>query len=49
LLKNISEDATVAGIAKNNLKLIQIFRNNSHKPQGPQGGDHCFEAFCRNT
>jgi len=32
LLKNLSADATVAGIVKNHLKLIQTFGNNSHKP-----------------
>jgi len=45
LLKNLSVDATVAGIVKNNLKLIQTFGNSSHKPHGPQGGDHCFKAL----
>jgi len=45
LLKNLSVDATVAGIVKNILKLTQTFGNNSHKPHGPQGGDHCFKAL----
>jgi len=36
--------ATVAGIVKNILKIIQTFGNNSH---GPQGGDHCFEALSK--
>jgi len=49
LLKDFSADATVAGIVKNILKLIQTFGNNSHKPHGPQAGDHCFKAFSRNT
>jgi len=46
LLKNLSADATVAGIVNNIVKLIQTFGNNSH---GPQASDYCFEAFCRNT
>jgi len=45
LLKNISVGATVAGNVKNILKLIQTFGNNTHKPHGPHGGDHCFEAL----
>ena len=49
LLKDLSADSTVAGIVKNILKLIQTFGNNSHKPHGPKAGDHCFEAFSRNT
>jgi len=44
LLKNLSTDATVAGIVKNILKLMQTFGNNSHKPQG---GDHCFKALSK--
>ena len=48
-LKDLSIDATVAGIIKYILKLIQTFGNNSHKPHGPQAGDYCFEAFCRNN
>jgi len=47
LLKNLLADATVAGIVKNILKIIQIFGNKSHKPHGPQGGDHCFEALSK--
>jgi len=47
LLKNLSADATVAGIVKNILKLIQTFENNSHKPHGPHGGDHCFKALSK--
>jgi len=47
LLKNLSADATVAGIVKNILKLTQTFGNNSHKPQGPQGGDHYFKALSK--
>jgi len=35
LLKNLSADATVAGIIKNILKLIQTFGNNSHKQHAP--------------
>jgi len=46
--KNLSADATVAGIVKNILKLIQTFGNISHKPHGPQGGDQCLK-HCRNT
>jgi len=45
LLKNLSADATVAGIVRNILNVIQTFRNNSHKPHGSQGGDHCFTAL----
>jgi len=47
LLKKLSAGATVAGIVKNILKLIQAFENNSHKPHGPQGGDHCFKALSK--
>jgi len=47
LLKNHSADATVAGIVKNILKLIQPFGNNSHKPHGPQSSDHCFKALSK--
>jgi len=47
LLKNLSADATSAGIVKNILKIIQTFGNNSHKPNGPQGVDHCFEALSK--
>jgi len=47
LLKNLSADATVAGIVTTILKLIQTFGNNSHKPHGPQGGDHCFKALSK--
>ena len=46
LLKNLSADATVAGIVRNILKLIQTFGNNSH---GSHSSDHCFKAFCRNN
>jgi len=42
LLKNLSADATVAGIVKNILMLKQTFGNNSH---GPQAGNHCFKAL----
>jgi len=45
LLKNLSADATVAGIVKNILKIIQTFGNNSHKPHGQKGGEHCFKAL----
>ena len=31
----------VAGIVRNILKLIQTYRNNSHKPHEQQAGDHC--------
>jgi len=44
LLKNLSADATVSGIVKNILKLIQTFGNNSH---GQHGGDHCFKALSK--
>jgi len=47
LLKNLSVDATVAGIVKNILKIIQRFGNNSHKPHAPQGGDHYFKALSK--
>jgi len=47
LLKNLSADATVARIVKNILKLIQTFGNYSHKPHGPQGGDHSFKALSK--
>ena len=47
LLKHLSADATVAGIFKNILKLIQAFGNNSHKPHGPHGGDNCFKALSK--
>jgi len=47
LRKNLSADASVAGIVKNTIKLIQTFGNNSHKPHGPQGGDHCFKALSK--
>jgi len=47
LLKKHSADATSAGIVKNILKIIQTFGNNSQKPHGPQGGDHCFEALSK--
>jgi len=47
LLKHLSADATVAGIVTNILKVIQTFGNNSHKPHGPQGGDHCFKALSK--
>jgi len=43
LLKNLSADATVAGIVNNILKPIQRFGNNSH---GPHGGDH-FKALSK--
>jgi len=47
LLQNLSADATVAGIVKNILKLIQTFgNNNSH---GPQGGNHCFKALSKSV
>ena len=42
LAENLSADATVAGMVKNILKLIQTFGNNS---RGPHGGDHCFKAL----
>ena len=42
LLKNLSADATVAGIVSKILMLIQTFGNISH---GPHGGDHCFKAL----
>jgi len=45
MLKNLSADASVAGIVTNILKLIQTFGNNSNKPHGPQGGDHCFQSI----
>jgi len=44
LLKDLSADATVAGIVQNILKLIQTFGNNSH---GPHGGDHSFKALSK--
>ena len=47
LLKNLSTDATVAGIVKNILKLIQTFGNNSHKSHGPHGGDNCFKPLSK--
>jgi len=47
LLKNLSADATVAGIVKNILKLIQTFGNNSRKTHQRQGGDHCFKALSK--
>jgi len=47
LLKNLSADVTVAGIIKKILKIIQTFGNNSHKPHGPQGGDHNFKALSK--
>jgi len=48
LLKSLSADVTVAGIVRNILNIIQTFGKNSHKPHGPQGGDHCLK-HCRNT
>jgi len=45
-MKDLSANATAARIVKNILKLVQTFGNNSH---ARQAGDHCFEAFCRNT
>jgi len=47
LLKNLSTDTAVGGIVKNILKLKQTFGNNSHKPHGPLGGDHCFKALSK--
>jgi len=44
LLKNLSADATAAGIVKNIFKLIQTFGNNLH---GPHGGHHCFKALSK--
>ena len=44
MLKNLSADATAAGIVKNILKLIQTFGHNS---QGPHGGNHCFKALSK--
>jgi len=44
LLKNLSAEATVAGIVKNILEVIQTFENNSH---GPHGGNHCFKALSK--
>jgi len=44
-LKNLSANATAAGIIKNILKLLQTFGNNSHNPHGPQGGDRCFKTL----
>ena len=47
LAENLSADATVAGIVKNILKIMQTYGNNSHKSHGPQGGDHCFKALSK--
>jgi len=47
LLKNLSADASVAGIAKNILKIILTVGNNARKPHGPQGREHCFKALSK--
>jgi len=48
LLKNLSADATAAGIVKNiHDNRLQTFGNNSHKPHGSQGGDHYFNALLK--